>query len=74
MPRPLEYLHKTPENGFGFPSGHVLTTFGFWGYLGSRLKNPSAIIIAAASILAVIGVGYLLEEDQIRFRKNEIKN
>ncbi len=65
MPRPPEYLHKTPANGFGFPSGHVLATSGFWGYLGGRSKNPIVIKFAAASILAIslsrvyLGVHYV---------------
>ena len=65
MPRPPEYLHKTPANGFGFPSGHVLPTSGFWGYLVVRLKNPPVIIMAATSIIAIslsrvyLGVHYV---------------
>ncbi len=65
MPRPPEYLYKTNANGFGFPSGHVLATSVFWGYLSGRLKNLPVLIMAAASILAVslsrvyLGVHYV---------------
>jgi membrane-associated phospholipid phosphatase len=53
MPRPPEYLHKIPENEFGFPSGHALVSSGFWGYMGYSIKNPLLIIIGAIAILSV---------------------
>jgi len=49
MPRPPEYLHKIPENEFGFPSGHATLSAGFWGYMGGRIK--SRLIIAAGAIV-----------------------
>ncbi|VVB95159.1 Undecaprenyl-diphosphatase [uncultured archaeon] len=53
MPRPPEYLHKIQENGFGFPSGHAQVSSGFWGYMGSRIKKPWFIMVAALVILSI---------------------
>ncbi len=65
MPRPPEYFHKTTENGFGFPSGHVMVSSSFFGYLGWNRKNRVVSIIGATAIIAVsisriyLGVHYV---------------
>jgi hypothetical protein len=53
MPRPPEYLHKVIENDFGFPSGHVLVSSGFWGYMGLRIKSSRIIIVGAIAVFLV---------------------
>ncbi len=53
MSRPPDYLHKTPAQGFGFPSGHALVSASFLGYLGGKVKNQWIVISCAAAILAV---------------------
>ncbi len=53
MPRPPAYLYKIPETGFGFPSGHALVSAGFWGYLGSKIKNQFFVFAGALAILLV---------------------
>jgi sphingosine-1-phosphate phosphatase 2 len=53
MPRPPEYLHKVTENDFGFPSGHVLVSTGFWGYMGLRIRNSRIIIAGAIAVFLV---------------------
>jgi len=58
MPRPPEYLHKVTENDFGFPSGHVLVSSGFWGYMGFRIRN-SRIIIAGATVVFLVSLSRL---------------
>jgi len=65
MSRPPEYLHKTTANGLGFPSGHVMVSTSFFGYLGWNRKNRVVLIIGAAAIIAVsisrlyLGVHYM---------------
>ncbi len=65
MSRPPEYLHKIEENGFGFPSGHAQVSSGFWGYLGSKIRNPWLIFAGVAAVLSVsvsriyLGVHYV---------------
>jgi len=53
MPRPPDYLHKVTENDFGFPSGHVLVSSGFWGYMGLRIKSSRIIIAGAIAVFLV---------------------
>ena len=43
MLRPPDYLHKVDADGFGFPSGHALSTSGFWGYLMFIIKNKAIV-------------------------------
>ncbi len=65
MPRPPEYLHKIEENEFGFPSGHVQVSAGFWGYIGVRTENTWLIVAGAIAIFSIslsriyLGVHYV---------------
>jgi membrane-associated phospholipid phosphatase len=70
LPRPPTALHRIPEDGFGFPSGHATATagiaFALAGLLevGTRRARYAAATVAVAVIAAtrvLLGVHYLLD-------------
>jgi len=66
-PRPNKALWRTEAEGYGFPSGHVTVTAGFWGYFMMAMRKKWITIIASIIIFFVafsriyLGVHFLLD-------------
>lgn len=66
-PRPNKALWRAEAEGYGFPSGHVTVTAGFWGYLMMTMRKKWMAIIASIIIFFVafsriyLGVHFLLD-------------
>jgi membrane-associated phospholipid phosphatase len=66
-PRPDPSLWKTNANGYGFPSGHVTVTTGFWSYVMMIMRRKWLTAIGFITIFFVafsrvyLGVHFLLD-------------
>jgi len=66
-PRPDKAMWRAEAEGYGFPSGHVTVTAGFWGYLMMTMRKKWITIIASIIIFFVafsriyLGVHFLLD-------------
>ena len=70
FPRPPAALHRVPEDGFGFPSGHVTATSGWtlaaaalsrYGTRRLRYGLASLAIATMAATRVLLGVHYILD-------------
>ncbi len=66
-PRPKKALWRAEAEGYGFPSGHVTVTAGFWSYLMMTMRKKWITIIASIIIFFVafsriyLGVHFILD-------------
>ncbi len=66
-PRPDKSLWRTEASGYGFPSGHVTVTAGFWSYILIFLRKKWLTIIGFIIIFFIafsrvyLGVHFLLD-------------
>lgn len=66
-PRPDKALWRAEAEGYGFPSGHMTVTTGFWSYLMMTMRKKWITIIASIIIFFVafsriyLGVHFILD-------------
>jgi len=66
-PRPNKVLWRAEAEGYGFPSGHMTVTTGFWSYLMMTMRKKWITIIASIIIFFVafsriyLGVHFILD-------------
>lgn len=70
LPRPPVRLHRFPEDGFGFPSGHAtgsaavygaLAALSVWRDRGTRYALAAGMIVLVALTRLLLGVHYLVD-------------